>query len=62
MSAGHRLKCLDCGDVIQSKHRHDFVSCSCRKVSIDGGGEYQRMLLMPGGSYVDLDQPPDEPS
>lgn len=33
-------KCLVCGDEIESKHRHDFVSCKCGKISIDGGLDY----------------------
>lgn len=24
-----KAKCNNCGDVIRSLHRHDFVSCSC---------------------------------
>lgn len=30
-------KCRQCGDVIESKHRHDFVSCRCGAISLDGG-------------------------
>ena len=33
-------KCTVCGDEIDSKHRHDFVSCSCGAISIDGGKDY----------------------
>lgn len=35
-------KCLRCGDVIESKHVHDFVSCRCGNISVDGGLEYAR--------------------
>lgn len=38
----NRAKCLACGDIITSYHRHDYVSCSCRKLSVDGGQEYLR--------------------
>jgi hypothetical protein len=24
-----KYKCRNCGDVLESKHRHDWVSCSC---------------------------------
>lgn len=34
------IRCLDCNDVIWSKHRHDMVWCKCKKVSIDGGRNY----------------------
>jgi hypothetical protein len=33
-------KCLKCGDIIESKYRHDFVSCSCGEIFVDGGLEY----------------------
>lgn len=35
-------KCLKCGDVIVSTHRHDFKSCKCGSVSVDGGLDYKR--------------------
>ena len=36
--------CLACGDFIVSKHRHDFVTCTCGAVSVDGGQEYLRRV------------------
>jgi hypothetical protein len=33
-------KCKDCGDIIESKHRHDMVSCQCGSIAIDGGLDY----------------------
>jgi hypothetical protein len=46
--------CLGCGDFIVSKHRHDFVTCTCGSISVDGGQDYLRRAgsLTPG-SYVD---------
>ena len=35
-----RVKCRACGDIIKSKHRHDYVTCSCGEVSVDGGEDY----------------------
>lgn len=35
-------KCLMCQDEIVSTHGHDFVTCSCGNISIDGGNEYHR--------------------
>ena len=29
MSAGSKVKCLNCGDIIQSMHRHDMQVCRC---------------------------------
>ena len=36
----NKWKCLYCGDVIESKHQHHFISCKCGKMSIDGGTSY----------------------
>lgn len=38
----NRCKCLKCGDVIESKSVHDWVSCSCGAIFTDGGTEYVR--------------------
>lgn len=37
-------KCLKCNTVIESKYRHDFVTCPCGNISVDGGLEYQRRV------------------
>jgi hypothetical protein len=36
----NKAKCLKCGDIIESTHRHDFVTCSCESLSVDGGKDY----------------------
>lgn len=33
----NRWKCLYCGDIIESKHRYDYVTCKCGKSNCDGG-------------------------
>lgn len=38
------VSCLACGDFIVSKHRHDFVTCTCGAISVDGGQEYLRRV------------------
>lgn len=35
-------KCALCNDKIVSKHRHDWVSCKCGEIFIDGGNDYWR--------------------
>ena len=35
-------RCRNCGDVIESNFRHDFVSCRCGAISVDGGQDYMR--------------------
>lgn len=37
-----RIRCKRCGDVIQSLSRHDFRSCKCGSVFVDGGSDYLR--------------------
>lgn len=45
------VKCLSCGEVLESKHRHDFRCCGCyNETACDGGLDYQRILA------VDLDK------
>ena len=37
------VKCLECNEVIVSRHRHDYVTCECpNKAMADGGNEYGR--------------------
>lgn len=38
----NKIKCLSCGDIIESKHVHDYWTCSCKKVCVDGGLEYAK--------------------
>ena len=36
------IRCNQCGDVIESTYRHEYVQCSCGKVAVDGGHYYLR--------------------
>lgn len=51
------IRCKNCGDVIESKHVHDFVTCSCGSCSVDGGRDYLRRCFKtqnPDDAYEDL--------
>ncbi len=48
------VKCLKCGDIIESVHRHDFVTCSCGNVSVDGGKDYLRRCFQEENSYIEM--------
>ena len=37
-----KIKCLICGDIIESKSVHNLISCKCESCHIDGGNEYLR--------------------
>jgi hypothetical protein len=51
----NRAKCLLCGDIIESKHRHDFVKCSCGEIFVDGGNEYWRAGAMDFKNFERID-------
>ena len=42
-----RARCTRCGDVLKSEHRHDFRSCGCGAVAVDGGQSYLRRCGAP---------------
>ena len=46
----NRAKCLKCNDIIESKHRHDYVSCKCGACSVDGGHDYLKRV----GDFLDF--------
>lgn len=45
MEKKNAVRCLLCGDEIESKHTHDFQTCSCGNVSVDGGTDYRRRVF-----------------
>jgi hypothetical protein len=44
MIVQNAVSCNGCGDMIISKHRHDFVTCTCGAISVDGGQAYLRRI------------------
>jgi hypothetical protein len=55
-------ECGRCQDLIVSEHRHDFRSCKCGAIFVDGGLEYQRYGFREPGDFTDLsERAPDEP-
>lgn len=39
----NRIQCLLCYEVIESKFTHDYVTCKCGNVAVDGGRDYCRV-------------------
>lgn len=37
----NKIECKNCGRIIRSKNRHNYVTCKCGDVSVDGGSWYQ---------------------
>lgn len=52
----NRAKCLICGEIIESTHRHDFKWCSCRNVAVDGGLDYLKRCFNKMDSWVDMSE------
>lgn len=52
----NKAQCLLCGDVIESKHRHDFRYCSCESLAVDGGVDYIRRLYTTTENYKEMSE------
>ena len=39
-----KIKCLNCGDIIESKSVHDLVSCICESCYVDGGKDFSKFI------------------
>ena len=48
------IKCNHCGDIIESRYRHEFVTCSCGKCSVDGGHDYLRRCFDDKDDYIEM--------
>lgn len=40
----NKARCLKCKTIIESRYRHDFVTCPCGSLSVDGGLAYIRRV------------------
>lgn len=49
-----KIRCKLCGDVLVSKHRHDFVMCKCGSCYLDGGGDPYYRIGGDPENYEDL--------
>lgn len=48
------IRCNICGDEIESKQRHDFVTCICGACSVDGGSDYLRRCFKSPDCFTDI--------
>lgn len=44
----NKVKCLFCGDIIESIDVHDYKTCKCGKISVDGGHYYLKRMIPSG--------------
>ena len=55
-------KCLKCNETLESKHRHDYVSCSCGNLAVDGGKTYLRRAFLDYSLIQELSEIEEEPT
>jgi len=49
------VKCCHCNQLIISKNRHDFVTCKCNAISVDGGRAYlKRLYKQSPDEYIEM--------
>lgn len=52
----NKCQCKLCGDIIESKHGHDFVWCRCGEIFTDGGTNYLRRGANDLSNIIDLSE------
>ena len=52
----NKIQCKFCKDIIVSKHTHDYVTCSCGRVSVDGGDSYLKRSFKEFDDYIELSE------
>lgn len=53
-------RCHGCDTEIESTHRHDFVSCPCGSLAVDGGHAYLRRVFSETVPHTDTSITTDE--
>lgn len=48
------IQCKLCGDIIESKYRHDLVKCKCGACAVDGGHDYLRRCCKNKDDVIEL--------
>jgi hypothetical protein len=56
MILSNKAQCKKCGDIIESKHVHDFVSCDCGEISVDGGHDYLKRSAYDFDNVIELSE------
>lgn len=56
----NKIQCRKCKDIIESKFRHDFVTCSCGAVSTDGGNDYWRRSAKDFSDIIEIHEEIEE--
>jgi hypothetical protein len=56
----NKCQCRVCEDIIESKHRHDFVRCKCGSIFTDGGNAYIRRGAKDFNDIIDMSETYEE--
>ena len=56
----NKCQCRKCEDIIESAHRHDFVSCKCGAIFTDGGKDYIRRGAKDFNDIIDMSETYEE--
>ncbi len=47
-------ECLECDYFIRSRNQHDYVTCKCGGVSVDGGSWYAKRSFKDSSKFKDV--------
>ena len=50
------IRCNKCGEIIESKSEHDYVTCQCGACAVDGGNDYLRRCAPSQEAYTELSE------
>ena len=50
------IRCKKCGEIIESKSRHDYVQCKCGSCAVDGGHNYLRRSAADSNLHIELSE------
>jgi hypothetical protein len=56
----NRAKCKLCGDILESFHRYDYMSCKCGEISIDGGLDALHCYAKDFSNFIRIDDEGNE--
>ena len=52
----NKIKCNQCGAIIESTHVHDFKWCPCHSVAVDGGHNYAKRCYTENATWTELSE------
>ena len=52
----NKIRCKNCGDIIESKYCHDYVECTCGACAVDGGHQYLRRCFVSPDCFEEMSE------